>query len=139
MCVACTSKRVKIICCPGHTIEPLPANEYQANHDAGLRLQLQQLVGNEKESQWCAVCPEPASYKCNKSHGDNRDGCGLKLCDECARWCVMEHNSDLEAYIVFLIAKMVKAKGEEWVGVRPDAVFLLDRGEMAMRLKGGFQ
>ena len=127
------------MCCSSHTFEPLPANEYQANRDASRRLRRQQLVGNEKESQWCSVCPNPARYKCNTSDGDNRDGCGLKLCDDCASWCVVHHNSDLEAYIVFLIAKMVEANGEEWVGVRPDAVFLLHRGEMAMRLKGGFQ
>lgn len=137
MCSACTSKRVDILCCPDHTLELLPDNEYDANRGAALRLERNELTGAENESQWCSVCPEPARYKCNKSDGDNHDGCGLKLCQDCAEWFLMEHNGNLEELIEFLIAVSVKTKGEEWAGVRPDAVFLLHRGEMATRLKGG--
>ena len=137
MCITCTSKRVDILCCPGHILKLLTDDEFNANLDAALRLERDDLIGYENESQWCSVCPQPAMYKCNTTHGDNLGGCGLKLCYDCESWFVMEHNSNLQAYIVFLINATAKAKGEESIGVRPDAVFLLHQGEMASRLSGG--
>ena len=48
-----------------------------------------------------------------------------------------EHNGDLDALIELLIAANVKRHGKEFEGVRPDAAFLLQRGEMTTRLNGG--
>ena len=135
MCVSCTSARIDIAACQIHTVGVLPPNEIAANTSAALKLVDGNDVGHETESHWCAVCPEPATHKCIKEHGDGRNGCGLKLCDDCASWLVNDHKGDLVGLIEHLTATIAKYTGEEeTLGVRPDAVFFLPRGEMLTRL-----
>lgn len=135
MCVSCTSARIDIAACQIHHVDALPPHEIAGNMSAALKLVRGDLLGYETESHWCSVCPEPATHTCTKEHGDGRIGCGLKLCDDCAFWLVNDHKGDLASFIETLIAATAGFNGkEETVGVRPDAIFLLSRGEMVATL-----
>ena len=135
MCISCTTIRVDVAICQTHTVGVLPPSEIATNISAATKLAGGELTGGEVESQWCAVCPQYATHRCTKKQGDGRNGCGLKLCDDCASWLVKDHKGDLTEFIERLIVTTVKHTGEEEsAGIRPDAVFFLPRGEMLDRL-----
>ena len=133
MCITCTSTRVEIAACQIHTVGILPSKEIAANMNAAADL----AGGHLKEHQWCTICPQLATHKCTKKQGDGCSGCGLKMCDDCASWLVKDFKGDLEELIERLIAANIEYSAEEETfNVRPDATFLLSRGELLTRLPG---
>ncbi len=98
ICSLCTFECQRMLCCPEHQIRaicnmPTPK---KFNYNAAYGILMGDKASGVPQNHadmitWCSVCPEPAFFECC-THQDNSinvaentsDGCGLKLCTECA-------------------------------------------------------
>ncbi len=153
MCVECTSLKLQIMLCDAHEILPIPADQINSKIWDDWEWEKATLgYGNgEKEARemfetamYCSICPNVASWKCAREQeegalGDGT-GCGLLLCEECEVLRVKCVNGMREGGN--LLGTMVReVKGNEWLwpgGVRADAEFLCEKGELGVRFTKGF-
>lgn len=110
----------------------------------------QLLEGNEGEGrEWCAVCITPAAYGCctrnpelqdpcgTQEQEDADEGCGLRLCSNCAARLGGECGGSLDRLVRRVVAEDEdegEGEGEGGLGVRADVGFLLPEGEMLRRV-----
>ena len=130
MCWKCTAARLDIISCRGHSLAQL-VNSQDDFSDKDVADWLRPAWIASSSWQWCSVCPRPAQYRCIQRHAclahdyEVRSGCGLVLCEECARELVVDCDSDL--------TKMITAKEARiWspLNLRADANFLRADGRL---------
>lgn len=130
MCWYCASERLQIMQCCHYDIAPMmhemnPATPFSASaafqNLAQARAALQEPSSRcygqpleEADYQWCSLCQEPAFWSCNSNQTFLADaggriyqatgpidiGCGLFLCDYCARQ-VKRFNGDLDRAVAW--------------------------------------
>lgn len=125
-----------IAACGAHEIEQLEGADM--GEGEGWMEYLMPGRAEEAPFEWCSVCPSPAGFGCRKRQQDGHEkeeealggiGCGLRLCESCAVVLVNECEGSLERLV-----KRVGEDGEEGLGVRADAEFLLKEGELLRRV-----
>ncbi|KAF2219559.1 hypothetical protein BDZ85DRAFT_268645 [Elsinoe ampelina] len=83
ICGSCTDLRISILKCKQHQMVPCGISE--GKNFSTLFPKLLKDESN-KADPWCLLCSNLATHKCEvKGDGDESNGCGLILCDYCAR------------------------------------------------------
>lgn len=139
MCRACTQERVEIRECIAHQVVPLEGYDINTfDFDAAYKT-LAPAVSDEglprNTNLWCSLCPNPAFFECGTIPARRkiypqlvdgrqaRKGCGLLLCESCARR-MKRYNGDLERVVE------KNQRGDAEFGSRADVVFLLRGDEL---------
>ena len=143
MCESCTFERVTVALCSTHELQAIEGmNPHIFDFNEVVDYMMPGMA-SKAPWQWCAICPSPAFFRCDKEikevegvglEGGGGElvqkGCGLVLCDVCALALVAEHEGCLEK----LIEKMeVDRKGDAF-GLRADAGLLRSDGELMRRM-----
>ncbi|KAL3426608.1 hypothetical protein PVAG01_00117 [Phlyctema vagabunda] len=159
MCVACTTDRVRILSCARHVVEPLPQLSPKTFDVKALYESVAAFADGDLErgklansTRWCSVCPSPAFFACTApqlytstgelAHDATRDyGCSLLLCEACAdlmrktQYCYRGPRSIIDRVVAG--ARDSLSGTYEEPGMRADASFLLDDGELCRFITGG--
>ena len=124
ICAHCTMKRLPIIMCPTHEMQPIAGRDKDAI-DANTAL-MDLLSGSAKafSKTWCAICPSMATHKCCAPN-DGSGACGLTLCDQCMAMLVGSYKSDLQAMLPDLKDEPTE---ERMFGLRADYELLREDG-----------
>lgn len=143
MCPKCTLERLIIIACKRHDMRAIRGmTNGRVADDVLLEYSL---PGNANQApfRWCAICPNPAYYACNRPQKDmelgedmetkialrfperfGEDGCGLALCERCVI---------MNGFMDERIDKLTDNPEDEY-GPRADADFLRPQGELMTRI-----
>lgn len=115
MCHVCTFHRLQIIVCPGHRLQEIMAEDgldYDAAAEDLIAADEGTAAMQQQLERWCSICFSLATHMCCTSQSpissnDDEDaeteleGCGLRLCHECAHKLdqVYEYNLDSMATV----------------------------------------
>ncbi len=146
MCIDCTMDRLEIAACLEHNVEDLKEIEGAASHSFDPNLVMDHLMPGMAASApftWCSVCPQPALYACCKPINkevqailggkDDKVGCGLNLCQDCAEDLVHDVGGDLDALV-----RAIKRQDDHDLSLRADVELILRSGEVVRRMGGIF-
>ena len=147
MCTKCTIERLKIAACLEHNIQDLKQLDGVSVDEFDLGSVMDYLMPGKAACApfaWCSICPNPATYACCKpmdpeinalvgvEWGEYQHGCGLKLCNNCAKSLIHEKGGDLEALV-----EGIKEQDNYGFGLRADVDLVLPSGGLVRRI-GGF-
>lgn len=148
MCGECTRRRLQILVCEKHQLEPIPdagtnhmelAEELVATEPGGADMQYQL-------SRWCSMCFSPAAFGCSTlqadlSGGDEEheiEGCHLRLCFDCEVALRTRFGGDLDAMATAFDAQPKISEADETLDKQLDGrpradVGFLRQGGLLMR------
>jgi hypothetical protein len=128
MCGECTRRRLQILVCESHHLEPMPdagtdhmklAEELVAAEAGGADMQYQL-------SRWCSTCFSPAAFGCSTLQADLSDeghqieGCHLRLCFACEVALRTRFGGDLDAMATELDAQPKISEADDTLGKQLD-------------------
>ena len=148
MCGECTRRRLQILVCEKHQLEPIPdagtnhmelAEELVATEPGGADMQYQL-------SRWCSMCFSPAAFGCSTlqadlsggDEGHEIEGCHLRLCSACEVALRTRFGGDLDAMATELDAQPKISEADETLDKQLDGrpradVGFLRQGGLLMR------
>ncbi|KAI9733564.1 MAG: hypothetical protein M1834_003166 [Cirrosporium novae-zelandiae] len=140
MCVYCTQERLNVCFCPQHEIVPIQGIAEDTSKKAFEELTSTQPKALEEASDYCSICPAPATHFCKTQPVDMlaelsmaQNGCGLFLCEDCAVSLVEEFQGDLDTMIKGSENRIDGDESPFPLGLRADVQFLVKDGELVER------
>ena len=127
VCTDCTTKRMRVIMCPKHSMRPFPGvSQDTVDMDAALNALLS---GEQRgDDNWCVLCPSLATYECDEqSMSASGVGCGLSLCEYCMLNLTGSYDGDLQMMLAGLQGAD-EPSAERPFGLRADAELLKQDG-----------
>jgi hypothetical protein len=129
LCEMCTTRRMTILTCKPHDMQPIPGAEYSDKAQAAAkRLLLDEDV--QDIERHCHICFGLATYACcaTETEDDGDDSsCGLQLCELCSDKLMKVHHGVLNGLV------NDTADGEQ--DCRADAELLTTNGSLERYLK----
>ena len=123
MCGECTRRRLQVLVCEDHHLEPMPdastdhmklSEELAATEPGGADMHYQL-------SRWCSMCWSPAAFGCSTlqtdlsggDEGNEIEGCHLRLCFACEVSLRTRFKGDLDAMATELDAQPKISEADE--------------------------
>ena len=156
MCSSCVIKRVQVVTCENHIMEPIPGVSMFEDQDMDemtdrlLEAPPGSFDQHRELERWCSLCVSPAKWSCGyeqvsleqepleqeEIEKQQLRGCGLRLCRQCHVQLEKEYSGDLEGMISAMdsIPKAKEDDESEEVQIRADVGLLLKEGMMMVGL-----
>ena len=146
MCDECTFERLAIAACLKHDVMDLmsiASMDMDSFDFSCVDDYLTPDMAGTATFPWCSICPNPAFFACCKQSdigltgpdglegSGQQHGCGLRLCEECARCLILESQGELE-----LLVENMKGKVGGGMRLRADVDLILPKGELVGRIGG---
>lgn len=146
MCDNCAFARLAIAACLKHEVQDISLIEGMDINDMDLDCIYDYLrpgMAATAPFSWCSICPNPALYACCKQADmlvsepdevegtEQKHGCGLKLCGDCAACLVHDSEGALEALV-----EKIREEDPSGMSLRADADMILPGGELVGRIAG---
>lgn len=146
MCDECTFERLGIAACLEHDVQDIkPIDSMDVNtFDFGcVDNYLMPGMPATAPFAWCSICQNPAFHACHKQidtgsarldgpqGAELQEGCGLRLCEDCATSLIHESGGDLEALV-----EGIRSIYKEEANLRADVDLILPGGELVRRIGG---